>query len=82
MEKKKKYQQTVSGVETGTFTPLVFGTNRGMRMESQLFLKNLANKLMLKRGGEYASTVTRLRTRLSFEIVRSTDMCERIKNPI
>ena len=82
MEKKKKYQQTVSGAEMGTFTPLVFGTNRDRRVESQLFLKNLANKLILKSGGEYASTVTRLRTRLSFEIVRSTNMCERIKNPI
>lgn len=60
MKKKKKYQQTDSGVDMVTFAPLVFGTNvRDMRMESQLFLKNLANKLMLKSGGEYASTVTR-----------------------
>lgn len=59
MEKKKKNQQTVSGVDMVTFAPLVFGTNRDMRMESQLILKNLANKLMLKSGGEYASTVTR-----------------------
>lgn len=50
----------------GTFTPLIVGTNRGMRIESQLFLKNLANKLMLKSGDEDASTVTWLRTRLSF----------------
>lgn len=40
---KRKYQQRVLNVEMGTFTPLVFGTNGGMGIESQVFLKNLAN---------------------------------------
>ena len=47
MKKKRKYQQKVLDVEMGTFRPLVFGTNGGMGMESQLFLKNLANTLIL-----------------------------------
>ena len=46
-EKKRKYQQRVLNVEMGTFTPLVFGTNGGMGLESQNFLKNLANRLSI-----------------------------------
>ena len=48
-----------------------------MGAESQLFLKNLANKLPLKTGEGYASTMTWLRTRFSFEILRSANMCLR-----
>ena len=44
---------------------------------SQLFLKNLANKLPLKTGEDYAPTMTWLRTRFSFEILRSASMCVR-----
>ena len=36
-EKKRKYQQRVLDVEMGSFTPLVFGTNGGMRNVCQRF---------------------------------------------
>ena len=55
----------------GTFTPLVFGTNDGMGVECQMFLKHLADKLSRKDGEPYAVVITWLRTRLSFEILRS-----------
>jgi len=42
-EKKRKYRKRVLNLETGTFTPLIVGTNGGMGTESQLFLKNIAN---------------------------------------
>ena len=41
-------------VETGTFTPLVFGTNGGMRLDGQNFLRTLANKLSTKNDEPYA----------------------------
>ena len=44
-EKKRKYSQRVMDVEMGTFTPLVFGTNGGMVLHCQNFLRTLANKL-------------------------------------
>ena len=50
-------------------------------MESQRFLKHLANKLILKSGDEYASTMTWLRTRLSFEIFRSTTCVRGSRTP-
>jgi len=49
-EKKRKYQQRVVDVEIGSFTPLVFGTNRGMGKERKLFLSNVADKLSRKNG--------------------------------
>ena len=43
--KKRKYQQMVLDVEMGTFTPLVFGTNGGMEVDCNCFLKRPAEKL-------------------------------------
>ena len=49
-EKKRKYQQRILDGEIGTLTPLVFGTNGGMGVECQMFLKHLADKLSRKDG--------------------------------
>ena len=48
-----------------------------MGAECQLFLKNLAEKLSRKDGEPYAKVRTWLRTRLSFEILRSVQMSGR-----
>ena len=42
-EKKRKYNQRVMDVEMGSFIPLVFGTNGGMGLDCQNFLRTLAN---------------------------------------
>ena len=47
-EKKRKHNQTVMDVGMGTFTPLVFGTNGGIGLDCQNFLRTLANKLSSK----------------------------------
>ena len=76
-EKKRKYQQRILDVEMGTFTPLVFGTNGGMGKECQMFLKNLAEKLSHKNGEPYNIVMSWLRTRISFEILKSVHTCVR-----
>ena len=76
-EKKRKYQQRVLDVEMGTFTPLVLGTNGGMGTECQMFLKHLADKLSRRDGEPYHAVISWLRTRLSFEILRSVNNCVR-----
>ena len=58
-------------VEMGTFTPLVFGTNGGMGLDCQNFLRTLANKLSTKNDEPYASVISWLRIQLSFAILRS-----------
>ena len=76
-EKKRKYQQRVLDVEMGSFTPLVFGTNGGMGTECQMFLKQLAQKLAEKDNERYAVVMAWLRTRISFEILRSVHVSVR-----
>ena len=70
-EKKRKYNQRVMDVEMGTFTPLVFGTNGGMGLDCQNFLRTLANKLSTKNDELHASVISWLRIQLSFSILRS-----------
>ena len=53
-------------VEMGTFTPLVFGTNGGMGLDCQNFLRTLANKLSTKNDEPYVSVISWLRIQLSF----------------
>ena len=56
---------------------MVFGTNGGKGEECEKFLSNLANKISLKEDEKYSDTITWIRTRISFEILRSAIMCVR-----
>ena len=75
--KKREYLQRVLEVEHATFTPLVLGTNGGMGDECGRFVIELAKKLSLKQDESYASIMSWIRTKLSFEILRSAIMCMR-----
>ena len=63
----------MSDVELG----LVFETNGGMRIECQMFLKRLEQKLAEKDNERYEVVITWLRTRISSEILRSIHMSVR-----
>ena len=67
----------MTDIEHGHFTPLVFGTNGGMGKECQVFINSLAEKLAVKQNEDYPIVITWLRTRLSFEILKSVHMCVR-----
>ena len=56
---------------TWQLLPLVFGTNGGMGIERQIFVKQLAVKLAEKDQEGYCVVIAWLRTRLSFEILRA-----------
>ena len=60
-------------VETGSFTPLIFGTNGGMGEESKMFMKHLAEKLAEKDVEGYPFAITWLRTSISIEILKSVN---------
>ena len=47
-EKKRKYQQRVLDVQMASFTPLVFGTNGGMGVKCNCFVKRLAEEALRK----------------------------------
>ena len=71
--KKRKYQQRVLEVEMGSFTPLIFGTNGGMGEECKMFMRHLAEKLAEKDVEGYPIVISWLRTRISFEILKSVN---------
>jgi predicted secreted protein len=77
MSKKREYMQRILDVENGSFTPLVFGTNGGLGEECERFLSTLATKIAEKEDESYAQTITWIRTRLSFEILRAAITCIR-----
>ena len=77
MAKKREYLQRVLDIENGVFTPLVFGTNEGLGEECARFLSSLSAKISLKDDETYAHTITWIRTKLSFEILRSAIACVR-----
>ena len=77
MEKRREYMQRVLDVENGSFTPLVFGTNGGLGEECTKFLGELASKIAKKDNESYAHTITWIRTRLSFDIMKASLACIR-----
>ena len=76
-KKKRRYQERVLDVEMDSFTPLVFGTNGEMRNECQRFLKHLADKTAQRDTEPYNTVVAWLRTKISFELLRSVHACVR-----
>ena len=55
----------------------LFGTNGGMVADCNCFLKRLSEKLSEKNEEPYHTTITWIRTLLSFAIVRSVHTCVR-----
>jgi len=65
-EKKRQYSRQVLEVEQGTFTPLVFTSTGGMADECKRFHSCLAEVLALKKGDDYATTISWIRAKVSF----------------
>ena len=71
-EKKRKYLQRIIQIERGTFTPVVFSTTGGMGLEAQRLVKKLAQKMAITNGQRYADSVSYIRRRLRFELLKTT----------
>ena len=76
-EKKRQYSRRVLEVEQGTFTPLVFTSTGGMADECKRFHSRLTELLGLKKGDDYATTISWIRAKVSFAILRSALLCLR-----
>ena len=76
-EKKRKYAFRVLEVEQGTFTPLVFTTTGGMSDECQRYHSRLAELISAKKQENYATTMSWIRTKVSFAILRTALVCLR-----
>ena len=76
-EKKRMYASRVMEVEQATFTPLVFTTTGGMAEECRRYHSRLAELLAIKKGEDYATTISWIRAKVSFAILRSALLCLR-----
>ncbi len=73
--KKNAYEQRVREVEHASFTPLVFSATGGLGTEAITFYKRLACLLASKRDDPYNRTISWLRCRLTFSLLRSSIRC-------
>ncbi len=76
-EKKRCYEKRVTEIEHASFTPLVFSATGGMACGVRVFYKRLAALLAQKRDNPYAATMSWLRCRLVFSLLRSAITCIR-----
>lgn len=75
--KRRQYERRVREVERASFTPLVFASTGGSAPAATVFLKRLASLLSAKREIPYGITISWLRVRLSFALLRSSILCIR-----
>ena len=64
-------------MEQGTFTPLVFTTTGGMGEECKRYHNRLAELVTEKKREGYTTTVSWIRSKVSFAILRSALLCLR-----
>ena len=75
--KKREYNERVLNVEHGSFTPLVFSCLGGMSTECTHFFNRLADMIGEKRKLNVSQARTWVRTKLSFHLLRTTNLCIR-----
>ena len=69
--KKDEYNERILEVEKASFTPLVFSCSGGASIETTKFLKKLAKLLSEKKNEPYSATMSYVRRRIRFDILRS-----------
>ena len=74
---KRQYSSRVLDIEHGTFTPLIFTTTGGMGKECLNYHSRLAELIAIKKGEDYAKTISWIRARTSFALLRSALICLR-----
>ena len=80
--KRRTYLQRIVDVERGSFTPLVFTTNGQCGRECSAFIKALVQRLVQKNADlVYSRVMNRLRSKLSFALLRWQITCLRGSRP-
>jgi hypothetical protein len=75
-EKRSKYSQACER-RHATFTPLCSTVDGLLAPEMSLFIKRLADILSSKWELPYSTTINWCRTKISFSLVRATNLCIR-----
>ena len=69
--KKREYNSRIIQIEKGSFTPVVFSCTGGAGGEASRFIQKLAMKWSRKKGEEYSKSVSFLRKRYCFDLIRT-----------
>ena len=78
LEKRRHYEDRVTQIEHGCFTPpIVFSTSGGMGPSATVFFKRLASLLSTKRNAHYGSVMSWIRCKISFALIHSAILCLR-----
>ena len=75
--KKKEYNNRIIQVEHGSFTPVVMSSLGGFGIETSRFVSRLIEKLSTKKDMEQSVVANYVRTKISFELIRSQVACIR-----
>ena len=75
--KKKEYNNRIIQVEHGSFTPIVMSSLGGFGIETSRFVSRLIEKLSTKKDMEPSVVANYVRTKISFELIRSQVACIR-----
>ena len=76
-EKKKTYNERILQVVHGSFTPLVMSATGGMSRECKKFYSRLAEMVCKKRKTNYNVTITWIRRKIAFSLIKSIGICIR-----
>ena len=77
LQKKRSYNERVIRVEHGSFTPVVMSAFGGLGRETSKFVSRLTEKIAEKHDLCTSTVANYIRTKISFELVRSQVMCIR-----
>ena len=75
--KKTAYNQRVIDIEHGSFSPIVLSAYGGCGRETERVVSKLIEKLAEKKDVPRSTMANYIRTKLSFELVKSQVMCLR-----
>ena len=75
--KKRAYDQRIREIEHATFTPLVLSATGGLAKQAEVFYKRLASLSASKRDQQYGKTLSWLRCKLCYCLLRSAIQCIR-----
>ena len=75
--KKLKYEDRIREVENSSFNPIVFACTGGAGPSASRIMKKLAEKISIKKKESYPDTLSYIRTRVGFALIKSATLCIR-----
>ena len=76
-EKRRSYDQRIREIEHASFTPQVLSATGGLAKQAEVFYKRLASLLASKWDQQYEKTLSWLRCKLCYCLLRSAIQCIR-----